>query len=379
MSFNKKGSPLRRTCTLVITHSCNLNCVYCYEKYKSDKSMPLDLAKEIIRKEFGLVKNSPDFDEIEFDFMGGEPFVKFDLMKEIMEWTWSHKWGMPYLFFTTTNGTLITDEIKSWLVKHKERFIVGISYDGTDESQDMNRTNCSGKVDLDFFLKTYPNQGAKMTISPDSLKNLASGIIYLTEKGIKFSANCGYGQVWSEEDKKEFSKQLMVIANYYLGHPEIEPISMFDRKMRFLNIEIKRDPKQKWCGTGVQMITYDVDGKTYPCHLFTPLVLGTQKAAELQEKMDFSSKEVNTDPFCADFSLLNICPTCYGFNYRDTGNIATREKTMCELFRIQTSVLAYYTQELLRKKKEAGIPFDNEDRLDAIGLLFLNDNPPKEE
>lgn len=376
MSSNKKGVPRRRTCTLVITHSCNLNCVYCYEKYKDEQSMPFDLAKEIIKKEFEFVRNSPDFDEIEFDFMGGEPFVKFDLMKEIMEWTWSQKWNVPYIFFTTTNGTLITDEIKQWLVKHKERFVVGISYDGTDESQDMNRTNCSGKVDLDFFLKTWPNQGAKMTISPESLKNLALGIIYLTGKGIKFSANCGHGQVWSEEDKKEFHNQLMKIAEYYLKNPESEPISMFDRKIRFLNN--KRDPKQKWCGTGTHMITYDVDGKTYPCHLFTPLVLGSQKAAELQEKMDFSSHEVNTDPFCADCSLLNICPTCYGFNYRDTGNIATREKTMCELFRIQTSVLAYYTQELLRKKKEAGIPFDNEDRLDAKGLLFLKDNPPKE-
>ena len=339
--------------------------------------MLLELAKEIITKEFEFVKNSPDFDEIEFDFMGGEPFVKFDLMKEIMEWTWSQKWEVPYIFFTTTNGTLITDEIKQWLVKHKERFVVGISYDGTEESQDMNRTNCASKVDLDFFLKTYPEQGAKMTISPDSLKNLASGVIYLIEKGAKnFSANCGYGQVWSEEDKKEFRKQLMILADYYLEHPNVETIPMFARRIGLLTIE--RNPKQKWCGTGTHMITYDVDGKTYPCHLFTPMVLGTQKAAELQEKMDFSSQEVNTDPFCADCSLLNICPTCYGFNYRDTGNIATREKTMCELFRIQISVLAYYTQELLRKKKEAGIPFDNDDRLDAKGLLFLKDNPPKE-
>jgi len=377
MSLNKKGSSRRRTCTLMITHSCNLNCVYCYEKYKDEQSMPFDLAKEIIKKEFEFVKNSPDFDEIEFDFMGGEPFVKFDLMKEIMEWTWSQKWNVPYIFFTTTNGTLITDEIKQWLVKHKERFVVGISYDGTDESQDMNRTNCSGKVDLDFFLETWPNQGAKMTISPESLKNLASGVIYLIEKGShNFSANCGYGQVWSEEDKKEFRNQLMKLAEYYLEHPEAERIPMFEKRWGIMLV--KREAKQKWCGTGTHMITYDVDGKTYPCHLFTPMVLGTQKAAELQEKMDFSSHEVNTDPFCADCSLLNICPTCYGFNYRDTGNIATREKTMCEFFRIQTSVLAYYTQELLRKKKEAGIPFDNDDRLDAKGLLFLKDNPPKE-
>lgn len=365
----------RRNCTLVITHSCNLNCVYCYETHKDDSSMPLELAKEIITKEFEFVKNSPDFDEIEFDFMGGEPFVKFDLMKEIMNWTWSQNRDVPYIFFATTNGTLITDEIKRWLYCHRKYFVLGISYDGTDDSQDMNRTNSAGKVDIDFFLKTYPNQGVKMTISPASLKNLAEGVIRISEKGIKLSANCGYGQVWSEEDKDEFHRQLMILADYYLAHPDIEPIPMFDRKFRFLND--KRDAKQKWCGTGTHMITYDVDGTTYPCHLFTPMVLGCQKAAELQNKMDFASGNVNTDPFCEDCSLLNICPTCYGFNYRDTGNIATREKTMCELFRIQTSVLVYYVQELLRKKKEANIPFDRGDRLDAEGLLFLKDHLPK--
>lgn len=338
--------------------------------------MSFELAKKIIRKEFEFVQNSSDYDEIEFELFGGEPFVKFDLMKQIMEWTWSQKWKIPYYFFATTNGTLITEDVKQWLVEHNEAFVAGISYDGAEDSQDSNRSNSATKVDLDFFLKTYPRQKIKMTISPESVKNLAEDVLYLTEKGARISANCGSGQVWSEENKNEFRKQLMILADYYLENPEIEPVSIFERKIR--NVVAKLEDKWKWCGSGTMMTAYDVDGKNYPCQLFTPLVLGNNNAADLHKRMDFSDRKINGDPICVECSLFNICPTCLGFNYRDTGNIATREKTMCELFRIQTSVLAYYTQELLRKKKEAGIPFDNEDRLDAKGLLFLKDNPPKE-
>jgi len=65
----------RKTCTLVITHQCNLNCLYCYEKHKDNSSMSVDTAKEIISREFLSAGNSDAIDEIEFDFLGGEPFI----------------------------------------------------------------------------------------------------------------------------------------------------------------------------------------------------------------------------------------------------------------------------------------------------------------
>ena len=31
--------------TICVTHSCNLNCVYCYQKHKDSVSMDFDTAK----------------------------------------------------------------------------------------------------------------------------------------------------------------------------------------------------------------------------------------------------------------------------------------------------------------------------------------------
>ncbi len=38
-----------RVCTLMITHICNLNCIYCFEKFKSNNphdKMSIDTAKK---------------------------------------------------------------------------------------------------------------------------------------------------------------------------------------------------------------------------------------------------------------------------------------------------------------------------------------------
>ena len=46
--------------------------------------MDTNLAKEIILREAQFVHDSDQFDEMEIDFMGGEPFMNFPLIKEIV-------------------------------------------------------------------------------------------------------------------------------------------------------------------------------------------------------------------------------------------------------------------------------------------------------
>lgn len=88
-SSSRASSKRRRCCTLMITRRCNLNCSYCYESHKShdvSHDMTFETAKRLLLAEFSLVKASRDFDEIEIDFMGGEPLMNFDLIKKVVEW-----------------------------------------------------------------------------------------------------------------------------------------------------------------------------------------------------------------------------------------------------------------------------------------------------
>lgn len=120
---------------LMITHACNLNCSYCYESHKQNAYMPVELAKEIISKEASFIKESDKFDEIQVDFMGGEPLMNFTLIKEIVEWLEGGGIDVPWICFASTNGTLIDHDMKEWLKQHKQYMVLGASYDGTSKMQ----------------------------------------------------------------------------------------------------------------------------------------------------------------------------------------------------------------------------------------------------
>lgn len=76
---------MKRQCTLIISHSCNLNCVYCYEKFKSKKTMSAPIAKQIIETEITNL-DTTRYTGIDFNFIGGEPLTNFALIKEVCEW-----------------------------------------------------------------------------------------------------------------------------------------------------------------------------------------------------------------------------------------------------------------------------------------------------
>src|SRR5690349_5621184 len=115
--------PRRKVVVLTMTHACNLRCSYCYETDKetvklSTRRMSVQTAKNIIAAEF---TSSSQLDELEFDFHGGEPLLEFPAIREVCDWTWAQRWGKPYLFFITTNGTALTDEMRAWLFEHKHQ------------------------------------------------------------------------------------------------------------------------------------------------------------------------------------------------------------------------------------------------------------------
>ena len=152
--------------TLVITHQCNLNCTYCYEKHKDQFVMSFETAFGIVTD--ALVKED-DYDFVEFDFFGGEPFLEFDLIRRVVNETKNREWQKAYVFFATTNGTILKEEWKQWLSDNTEFFQVSLSLDGTPEMHNLNRCDSFNLIDVDFFVNTYPDQPVKMTVSEKTL------------------------------------------------------------------------------------------------------------------------------------------------------------------------------------------------------------------
>ena len=326
----------------MVTHDCNLSCVYCYEHKKSNKNMSFEIAKQAVSKAFSEIAKD---EELEIDFHGGEPFLAFNLIRDLCEWIWGKKWPAPYVCFATTNGTLIKGEIKEWVARNSERFWLGLSLDGTKEMHDLNRSNSYNQIDTKFFLSKWPTQPVKMTVSDKTLHFFAEGIIYLHKSGFKLHANLAYGINWADrQNLVEFAYQLQTLMKFYLKYPQFEPSGPFAIMIEAVNH--KKQKPQKWCGVGTDMTAIDVDGNKYPCQMFLPMTTGKI----LNEKgINWRSTNNLKDDKCNDCSILSICPTCYGNNLIERGNLSSRDKGLCNMFKIQALACSNLKANLLIK------------------------------
>ena len=345
---NCKVFEKRRICMLMVTHACNLNCTYCYESFKGQRFMNTSLAKEILQKEFALVRNSDKFNELEIDFMGGEPLMNFTLIKEVVEWLLDQKWDVPFITFCSTNGTLVGDDNKEWLNAHKDVLVLGLSYDGDFDMQMQNRGTAKKDIDIKFFMDTWPWEPFHITISKDTLPHLAQGILSLQRAGGRLTAALAQGVDWTEDDAALFGEQLSILREAYIEDDALKPINLLGRPL--YGIANPDRVQRKFCGTGTSMIAYDIDGKTYPCHMFSPIVLGPEGALELAKSGITENSDI-ADNFCDSCFLRSWCPTCYGFNYRFRGSISKRDHRWCSMIHAQAIAscefqIAYYHKHM---------------------------------
>lgn len=358
----------RKQITLTLTQKCNLKCSYCYEENKTYRTMEWETAKEII--DFELADSK--YEEYELDFFGGEPFLQFDLMKKIFEYvneTYSEK---PIVFFATTNGTLVHGEIKEWLTENKDRVWCALSLDGNKLMHDINRCDSFDLIDIDFFLKSWPTQDLKMTISQETLPYLSDGIIYLHEKNFCFTANLAYNIDWSNPDnEKIIERELMKLIDYYIANPSVQPCSLFTIPIFKIAIENSTETLRQ-CGAGLDLISYDVDGKAYPCQFFMPLSAGDK--AKTIEEIEFKEMVTRDDLWgdCKTCIAAPICHTCYGANFLATGNIFRKDDNWCKLQKIIFKANAFFKA----KQFELGVLSSPEEQtgylLKSI-LMLLND------
>ncbi len=321
-----------RSISLIVTERCNLSCIYCYEHNKSMSDMTFEQAKQIIDKE---LRGSNVKENTYIEFFGGEPFLNFELIKQVYDYVVSFYRG-KIRFFATTNGTLIHGEIAEWLKSHKHNFSVGLSLDGTRIAHNINRSNSFDKIDIDFFKETYPKQHVKMTISEQSLPYLAESVKFLTLFGFDVACNLAYMVDWlSEKNRDVLAEQLNKLIEWYVENPQIKKCSMLDYKLETLAYPMPPDGKiKKYCGTGTAMVCYDLDGKAYPCQLFTPISAG-QKAMPTEQANISDDCEIDRfDADCKECYYLRICPFCLGSNYLCTGDFYKPDKARCKLYKM---------------------------------------------
>jgi sulfatase maturation enzyme AslB (radical SAM superfamily) len=299
-----------------------------------------------------IFDNIPDgMSGVEIGFIGGEPLLEFELIKDIISYTCSKQRSEKFIFYATTNGVLLTEEIKKWCFLHRDCFVLGLSLDGARETHNHNRSNSFDNIDIDFFLKTWPNQGIKMTLSEYSLKHLARNIKYVHSLGFKEinGVNLFEGTFnWGNDDYiKILVPQLKELVAYYVEN-DMQPLDqMFDKHINFC--EVKDKKKRNWCGIGNGTNFFDVDGQMFPCPFVTPMTFSYVELSTIMT-IDFTNADNFIDIDCFNNCYIYpICPTCAGANYFTNKTFKERDKRRCRIQKLIALFIADLQAKRIRK------------------------------
>lgn len=100
--------------------------------------MTFEVAKKAIDEYIQLYNGKLEFGYMNkpaIAFFGGEPFLKFDIIKQVIDYCDRMEYDITYM--CTTNGTIMTEEIINYIVNHD--FTITFSLDGYKEQHDRNR------------------------------------------------------------------------------------------------------------------------------------------------------------------------------------------------------------------------------------------------
>lgn len=329
---------------IVITHACNLRCKYCYYDKNNDCTHPnVNLLKTRISSE---IHTHGSHCAIEIVFHGGEPFLEWDAMREIAEWTWS---TYPNVVFrATTNGTVLNEVMKSWLKLHRGKFLVTLSLDGLKSVHDRQRCNSFDLIDRGFFLEVYPQVGVKMTVSPDTLPYMYDGFVFLNDQGFYVNPSLAREVGWDpKRDIPIYEVEVDKIVKWYLAHPDVPPGELLGPN--FVEQPL-RDGEFCVCGCGAgrNLVAYDYDGTKYPCHSFIDFRVKpiNSKIEELFVALSKNDARMLGSP-CAKCMFAPWCAPCYGLSFVKRGAMGSLDPVMCKFAAITMRAAAELQAQML--------------------------------
>ena len=155
-TFKARSGDVIKALCLHVSHTCNLNCAYCFAsqgKYHGERAlMSFEVGKQAL--DF-LMEHSGSRTNLEVDFFGGEPLMNWDVVKRLVRYARSVEGerGKNFRFTLTTNGMLIDDDVIDFA--NREMSNVVLSLDGRREINDATRVDYAGHGSYDRIVPKF--------------------------------------------------------------------------------------------------------------------------------------------------------------------------------------------------------------------------------
>lgn len=294
---------------IILTERCNSKCKYCYEKsmnefenglekkWKFDFNVPCDTEIDLEKlKKFILQDENPVI-----IFYGGEPLLKLDKIKKIMD-----LFGDSTRYCMQTNGRLL-DTVPTEYMNKFSRILVSI--DGDRERTNYNRG--AGTYDLILeniqFIREKGFKGeivARMTISFPDLFEQVKYLVELNEfDSIHWQIDAGfYKSDFIERDFREFVEEynhsVSKLVKYWIENIKKGKVLKFYPFLGIFESFYKGKSTKLRCGSGHSGYTITTKGDIVACPI-------------LNNVTDFYTGNLDTNiENLKEFSVGEPCTKC---------------------------------------------------------------------
>ena len=168
--------------------------------------------------------------------------------------------GISISFSTTSNGTLLNDEIISFVTEEIDDFT--ISMDGKESTQNYSRPFVDGTPSFEIVdknirkvLQIKPDVRIRMTYNHKTVKNLFENVKYFVDLGVHLivPVHDFYDRNFTDEDLKVLNCEIRKICETYKNNEDL----LNNWKIHKLGI----------CSGGITSMHIDPKGDIYPCML----------------------------------------------------------------------------------------------------------------
>ena len=356
------------TLSYMSARTCNMGCKYCFAgngEYGNDpckqKFFSTEKYLEGFNKALEIYKSGVE----RIDFFGGEPLLNFMEIKEFVPVVikMCREKGMQRpIFSMTTNGTLIDEEIASFLRKY--HFRISISVDGPKRINDSARL-FKGSMESAYesvkrCTQLLKNMGVlfniSVTINNYHLKEYKKGSF---PEMIEEISDLGYENVSfvpavteTEElniSSKDSLEKLDVftrdLINYYFDKICEGETRMIPSLLILPIIQIAKHEYMRNCSAGKSFL-WDTDGKAYPCQMFCndkEFCIGSLEEGISEDAVkNFLTYNREQTKECMDCIAKNVCSVwCKGIQYLSNHDIykVCNERCVFQRAIVEESVL----------------------------------------
>ncbi|WP_082926965.1 radical SAM protein [Paenibacillus tuaregi] len=367
---------------LELTGRCNLRCGYCIYNDDCDLNrnfhqddMSLEIAKAAVEY---TAKHSRE--EVAVTFYGGEPLLKFDLLKWAIEYSRQIMQDKKLTFSLTTNMTLVTKEIAEYFASVPNLSLV-CSMDGPEYVQDSYRKYANGKGSfsrafqgLKLLAEAFSASQNVLSINAvfappytyDKLNDINSFFADLDFLPKHTEITIGYASKGSVEED-EYITELHQNPKYSHNNENIvSPLWIWMKKQveshsairsdknnvysssiertlnrvenRFLTDEPRNIfPFNGCCVPGARRLYVSTTGELFVCervgnspsigHVFTGINFDNIQKYYVQDYSDGSIEQ------CKNCWAVRLCNTCYAANFTQEGFDSKNKNMKCEALR----------------------------------------------